>query len=329
MSENTQGNAPTVEGLEVLHCIDVNAKCDPAHPLWQQVGKAYWDDDDVVKFVRHSEAARLIAERDARIAGLESEVEAANARAESMARGVMSDHVSDDSHSLFIAAIRDLAAINEHLGCDPDDGGAVPIIEAIDELRARLAEMEQAQEPVAWGVFYFGGKLNGRLYSQCDTREQAERYIADRHQSDDTNTFRCAPLYAAPAQYRDAQAIIDGLTKERDEALLIHQTDTGTESAVAELQDEVERLRAELAAAQKDAARWIDPNDKTQKQYLPWVGEPVLFCHEGKTYYGKHTGGSFMSMATPLGRVFGTWDCLWMYPPKAIDAAMQAKEERK
>ena len=31
---------------------------------------------------------------------------------------------------------------------------------------------------------------------------------------------------------------------------------------------------------------WINPNDKTQKQYLPWIGEKVLFCHGGKVYYG-------------------------------------------
>ena len=66
-----------------------------------------------------------------------------------------------------------------------------------DALRAKIAEMEQ-QEPVAWGAFYFGGKLNGKLYSQCDTEAQIDMYIADRHQSDDSNTFRKAPLYALP-----------------------------------------------------------------------------------------------------------------------------------
>ncbi|MFU1927648.1 hypothetical protein ACLQ9J_04880 [Bordetella hinzii] len=33
------------------------------------------------------------------------------------------------------ATIRDLAAISEHLGIDPNEGGAVPIIEAINDLR--------------------------------------------------------------------------------------------------------------------------------------------------------------------------------------------------
>lgn len=64
-----------------------------------------------------------------------------------------------------------------------------------------------------------------------------------------------------------------------------------------------------------NADGWINPNDKTQKQHLPHIGEKVLFCHAGVTYYGKHTGGSFQSFNPP--RMFETWGCLWMYPPKA------------
>lgn len=43
---------------------------------------------------------------------------------------------------LFHAAIRDLAAINECLELDPDDGGAEPIISAINELKDKCAEFE-------------------------------------------------------------------------------------------------------------------------------------------------------------------------------------------
>ena len=63
--------------------------------------------------------------------------------------------------------------------------------------------------------------------------------------------------------------------------------------------------------------QWIDPNDKTQRQYLPHIGEPVLFCHKGKTYYGKHTGGNFVSGAGFAQKHFNTWQCRWMYPPVA------------
>ena len=68
--------------------------------------------------------------------------------------------------------------------------------QAIASLRQALEQPKK--EPVAWGAFYFGGKRNGKLYSACDTKEQIEHYIADRHQSDDSNTFRAAPLYTVP-----------------------------------------------------------------------------------------------------------------------------------
>lgn len=64
--------------------------------------------------------------------------------------------------------------------------------------------------------------------------------------------------------------------------------------------------------------KWIDPNDKTQEQYLPWIGEKVLFCFGGKTYYGHHTGGSFQTGQGATAKNFNTWRCKWMYPPVAF-----------
>lgn len=64
--------------------------------------------------------------------------------------------------------------------------------------------------------------------------------------------------------------------------------------------------------------KWIDPNDKTQEQHLPWIGEPVLFCADGVTYYGKHTGGSFTTGQGVTQKSFDTWSCYWMYPPKPV-----------
>ena len=75
--------------------------------------------------------------QDERIKGLEEQ-------AQSLARSVICDQVSNDSHSLFLAAIRDLAAINECLGLDPDDGGAVPIIDAIEAQSAALKLAREA-----------------------------------------------------------------------------------------------------------------------------------------------------------------------------------------
>lgn len=69
--------------------------------------------------------------------------------------------------------------------------------------------------------------------------------------------------------------------------------------------------------------QWIDPNNKTQQQYLPHIGEPVLFCHKGTTYYGKHTGASFVSGVGFAQKHFNTWHCHWMYPPAAHDIAQE------
>ena len=83
------------------------------------------------------------------------------------------------------------------------------------------------------------------------------------------------------------------------------------------------QARAAIAAAEQAqqaepvASGWIDPNNKTKKQFLPHIGEPVLFCHDGVTYYGIHTGGSFKTGQGVTARTFGTWDCQWMYPPAA------------
>ena len=74
-----------------------------------------------------------------------------------------------------------------------------------------------------------------------------------------------------------------------------------------------------LSAAQAGVPAWINPCDKSQERYLPDIGEAVLFKHEGRVYAGKHTGGSFKS-DFPLGKRFGTWDCVWAYP-SALDSA--------
>lgn len=59
---------------------------------------------------------------------------------------VTGDAQADDlNKKLFEAAILDLAAISEHLGLDPDEGGAEPIIGAIDELRRERDSWVNAQ----------------------------------------------------------------------------------------------------------------------------------------------------------------------------------------
>lgn len=88
---------------------------------------------------------------------------------------------------------------------------------------------------------------------------------------------------------------------------------------------ELQERQNELAAKQQ----WIDPNDKTQPRYLPHIGEPVLFCHQGKTYYGLHTGGSFKAGHGVTAKLFGTWDCMWMPLPEPADTRVDERGDTK
>ena len=72
---------------------------------------------------------------------------------------------------------------------------------------------------------------------------------------------------------------------------------------------------------------WINPNDKTQKRFLPWIGEPVLFCHQGKTYRGIHTGGSFRTGKGKSEKHFNTWACHWKRPPSPSEPERTTHEQ--
>lgn len=62
-------------------------------------------------------------------------------------------------------------------------------------------------------------------------------------------------------------------------------------------------VRADLVSAPNKPAEvdlgagWINPHDKTQKQWLPWIGERVLFqTKSGDVFEGKHGGGSWVKL---------------------------------
>ena len=98
------------------------------------------------------------------------------------------------------------------------------------------------------------------------------------------------------------------------------QTPYGEGYSLAELADkykaEADELRAKVERLEVESANsWINPNDKTQRRYLPHIGERCLFAHDGRTYYGHHTGGSFQAGAGATAKNFGTWDCIWMPMP--------------
>ncbi len=80
----------------------------------------------------------------------------------------------------------------------------------------------------------------------------------------------------------------------------------------------IAELRRELDSLD-EPKMWINPNDKTQAKFLPNIGESILFCHGGKVYYGKHTGGAFQCGHGVTSRYFNTWSCHWMYLPAACN----------
>jgi hypothetical protein len=53
---------------------------------------------------------------------------------------------------MFEAACSALGEVSEALGCDPNDGGSEPLIEAIERLKS------SSQEPIAWMVYTLDGK---------------------------------------------------------------------------------------------------------------------------------------------------------------------------
>lgn len=135
------------------------------------------------------------------------------------------------------------------------------------------------------------------------------------------DALRDHPEYAQLSEEQEEEtggdtAEFSYLVRVADEA--IAAADAQQERLLQDMHDAGREIDRVMAEPQPDADGWINPNDKTRKQYLPHIGERVLFCHAGITYYGKHTGGSFQSFNPP--RTFGTWDCLWMYPPKAREA---------
>ncbi|MFA5386829.1 MAG: hypothetical protein WC322_00320 [Candidatus Paceibacterota bacterium] len=136
---------------------------------------------------------------------------------------------------------------------------------------------------------------------------------------------------AAVAVPVDVDAVAQALFDVDDFIARVNGNDRGAFEPVNVLRRALLELRRFPATPAKTAPQppvaaqehsvWVNPCDKSQDRYLPNIGEPVLFKHEGRVYTGRHTGGSFKA-DFPLGKHFGTWDCLWAYPA-ALDTLPQ------
>lgn len=157
------------------------------------------------------------------------------------------------------------------------------------------------QEPVAW--MFEDDEDNGhKTFRQTPPSPEAVAYLAK------WNRPAWVPLYTSPAAQRKQ------VGDSRFESWYSEDFDPKGKGTKQQMREAYEAGMND-SAPQPAQRTWIDPNDKTQKQYLPHIGEPVLFCHGGKIYTGKHTGGSFQSEVT--NQYFNTWECHWMYLPSA------------
>lgn len=89
---------------------------------------------------------------------------------------------------MFESACADLGLINEALGLDPDDGGAEPILDAIEELK-RAALSQPKQEP-DWWLFDMAGEE--------ELRFARKPYVIDEIGLYYSHLDEWKPLYTAP-----------------------------------------------------------------------------------------------------------------------------------
>ncbi|HGN1358553.1 TPA: hypothetical protein ACKROF_001114 [Pseudomonas aeruginosa] len=148
---------------------------------------------------------RLRSERDAALAEVERLRESKGDPVGSLEKCMKVMYERDENAKRLEAALARVAELEKELAMARDAAAkgdaarhaAGGMEMEIHELKTKLAELEK-QEPVAWGAFHFGGKRDGKLYTQCETEAQIETYILDMHRSSDSLTLRKGPLYAAP-----------------------------------------------------------------------------------------------------------------------------------
>jgi hypothetical protein len=76
---------------------------------------------------------------------------------------------------MFHAACADLGQINEALGLDPDDGGAEPILDAIEELKAKAVQSALSADPLKMAVEEFS--LTRSIIHECPALRLPQSFV--------------------------------------------------------------------------------------------------------------------------------------------------------
>ncbi|HHA2881270.1 TPA: hypothetical protein ACOFD0_001274 [Stenotrophomonas maltophilia] len=120
---------------------------------------------------------------------------------------------------MFVDACAALAEVSRELGCDPEQGGAEPILAAIAELRESVAARQSVGEPVAEAIEQLADDVESCVSDACG-------YLASDSGWDDYGIYRddaaaryralpdrIRALAAAPAQVVDLGAGIEAAAK--------------------------------------------------------------------------------------------------------------------
>ncbi|HHA2570078.1 TPA: hypothetical protein ACOEOJ_003111, partial [Stenotrophomonas maltophilia] len=120
---------------------------------------------------------------------------------------------------MFVDACAALAEVSRELGCDPEQGGAEPILAAIAELRESVAARQPVGEPVAEAIEQLADDVESCVSDACG-------YLASDSGWDDYGIYRddaaaryralpdrIRALAAAPAQVVDLGALVAELAE--------------------------------------------------------------------------------------------------------------------
>jgi len=157
----------------------------------------------------------------------------------------LQDSEADRYKRLFEAACDALGQVGDALGCDPNEGGPEPLLDAIEELKAKLTEANlqyisdfgllQAQEPVA------------------EVDEDDSGLFADLDTPKGVMVKRGQKLYAA-AGARPGFDLITHLHRQ----IAFSQRTFGPGERTAGVLDHIRKELIEIEAAPADLTEWID-----------------------------------------------------------------------